>query len=123
MNDSRRFLRKPNVTEACESFTALGQQCEDVEMPVYAGLCWIAAARCEGSLGNIPGESTCLVRSARQFLCAEFKDKHLGCTSPSNENLQVSLHYVLVVRYCIIHSLLSFFYTSSIMHVAESVSI
>lgn len=87
---SRRFLRKPNVTEACESFTSLGQHCEDVEMPVYAGLCWIAAARCEGSLGNLPGESNCLIRSARQFLTAELKDHQLGCISPSNENLQVS---------------------------------
>lgn len=60
-------------------------------MPVYAGLCWIAAARCEGSLGNIPGESNCLIRSARQFLNAELKDARLGCTSPSSENLQVLL--------------------------------
>lgn len=99
---SRRFLRKPNVTEACESFTSLGQRCEDVEMPVYAGLCWIAAARCEGSLGNIPGESNCLIRSARQFLSAELKDQHLGCISPSNENLQVSnLHLqIFVLPHC-----------------------
>lgn len=60
-------------------------------MPAYAGLCWIAAARCEGSLGNIPGETSCLVRSARQFLSAEVKDKSLGCSSPSNENLQAAL--------------------------------
>lgn len=60
-------------------------------MPAYAGLCWIASARCEGSLGNIPGETSCLIRSARQFLSAETKDKSLGCSSPSNENLQAAL--------------------------------
>lgn len=59
-------------------------------MPSYAGLCWIAAARCEGSLKNSPGETSCLIRSARQFLSAEEKNSNLGCISPSGENLQVS---------------------------------
>lgn len=78
------------MTEACESFTQLGQHCENAEMPSYAGLCWIAAARCEGSLGNIPGETSCLTRSARQFLTAEEQNTSLGCPSP-NENLQAAL--------------------------------
>lgn len=85
----RRFLRKPNVTEACESFTSLGQYCENSDMPAYAGLCWIAAARCEGSIKNIPGETSCLTRAARQFLSAEQKYKSLDCSSPSIENLLV----------------------------------
>ncbi|KAF2899476.1 hypothetical protein ILUMI_06689 [Ignelater luminosus] len=87
----KRFLRKPNVTEACDSFTSLGQYCENIEMPSYAGMCWIAAARCEGSLGNIPGETSCLVRSARNFVLAEVKNKSLGCQSVSDENLQAAL--------------------------------
>ena len=86
----RRFLRKPNVTEACESFTNLGQHCENEEMPSYAGLCWIAKARCEGSLGNITGEISSLVRSARQFLSSEMQDKDIGCITPFDENLHVS---------------------------------
>lgn len=94
---SRRFLRKPNVTEACESFTQLGQQCENIEMPAYAGLCWIAAARCEGSLGNIPGETSCLVRSARQFIKAEENNEKLGCPGPSGENIQVHTKFFLVM--------------------------
>lgn len=77
------------MTEACDSFTSLGQYCENVEMPSYAGMCWVAAARCEGSLGNIPGETSCLVRSARNFVLAEMKNKNLGCQSVSDENLQV----------------------------------
>ncbi|RZC40572.1 hypothetical protein BDFB_002189 [Asbolus verrucosus] len=87
----RRFLRKPNVTEACESFSSLGKHCETSELPAYAGMCWISAARCEGSLGNIPGETSCLVRAARQFLAAEEKDHSLGCPSPSQENLEAAL--------------------------------
>lgn len=87
----RRFLRKPNVTEACESFTVLGQHCEKEELPTYAGLCWIAAAQCEGSLANIPGETACLRRSAQQFLASEIKSVSLGCPTPSNENLSAAL--------------------------------
>ncbi|KAK4873930.1 hypothetical protein RN001_013290 [Aquatica leii] len=87
----KRFLRKPNVTEACDSFTSLGQHCENIEMPSYAGMCWIAAARCEGSLGNIPGETTCLIRSARNFMSAQIKNKSLGCHSVATENLQAAL--------------------------------
>lgn len=87
----KRFLRKPNVTEACESFTSLGQHCENIELPAYAGMCWIAAARCEGSLGNIPGETSSLTRSARNFVTAEMKNKSLGCPSVGNENLQAAL--------------------------------
>lgn len=59
-------------------------------MLAYAGLSWIAAARCEGSLKNIPGETSCLTRAGRQFILAEDKYKSLGCPSPSNENLQVN---------------------------------
>lgn len=58
-------------------------------MPSYAGVCWISTARCEGSLGNITGETSSLVRAARQFLTSEDKDYNLGCPSPSQENLEV----------------------------------
>ncbi|KAF5270740.1 hypothetical protein FQA39_LY01478 [Lamprigera yunnana] len=89
----KRFLRKPsaNVTEACDSFASLGQHCENVEMPSYAGICWIAAARCEGTLGNTPGETSCLIRSARNFMSAQVKNKSLGCHSVATENLQAAL--------------------------------
>ncbi|KAJ8965131.1 hypothetical protein NQ314_004356 [Rhamnusium bicolor] len=85
-----RFLRKPNLTEACDSFVTLAKQCETFELPAYAGLCWIAAARCEGSLSNNTGETSCLIQSARQFLKAEEYDFNLGCNSVSGENLQVN---------------------------------
>ncbi|XP_018326483.1 factor VIII intron 22 protein isoform X2 [Agrilus planipennis] len=87
----RRFLRKPNVADASNSFSSLAQQCEHLELQPYAGLCWIAAARCEGSLGNVPGELSHLVRSARNFLSAELKNSKLGCPSSSNENLQAAI--------------------------------
>lgn len=86
----RRFLRKPNVTEASESFTTLAKNCESLELPAYAGLCWIAAARCEGSLLNSTEETACLLNSSRQFMKAETNDFNLGCNSVSGEYLQVT---------------------------------
>lgn len=85
----RRYFRKPNVTEASRAFTSLGQQCEMNELLPYSGMCWIAAARCEGSLGNTPSEVNCLVRAARQFIKTESKEKSLGYPT-SDENLQVT---------------------------------
>ncbi|CAG9817589.1 unnamed protein product [Phaedon cochleariae] len=87
----KRFLKKPNVTEACESFTSLAKQCETQELPQYAGLCWIAAARCEGSLLNNTGETSCLVQSARQLFKAEERDISMGCKNVPGEYFQAGL--------------------------------
>lgn len=91
----RRFLRKPNVTEASESFTSLAKHCESLELPAYAGLCWIAAARCEGSLLNSTEETACLLNSSRQFMRAELNDFNLGCQSVSGEYLQVEMFEIM----------------------------
>ncbi|XP_057667787.1 40-kDa huntingtin-associated protein-like isoform X1 [Diorhabda carinulata] len=87
----KRFLKKPNVAEACESFIGLAKRCETLELPVYAGLSWIAAARCEGSLCNNTGETTCLTQSARQLLKAEDSDRQIICETLFGENLQAGL--------------------------------
>jgi hypothetical protein len=67
----------------------LAVQCEREELPQYAGLCWVAAARCESSLGNGSGEAWDVVRAGRQFLTAEISAKDLGCPSPGGEHVQV----------------------------------
>jgi len=87
----KRFLRKPNVTEASDQFGKLAVQCEREELPQYAGLCWTAAARCENSLGNASGEAWDLVRAGRQFLTAEISAKDLGCPSPGGEHVQAAI--------------------------------
>nr|CAD7405926.1 unnamed protein product [Timema cristinae] len=85
------------ITESRElhHYSKLAVQCEREELPQYAGLCWIAAARCEGSLGNSPGEAWDLVRGARQFLVAETSSRALGCPSPGGENLQLALQCIM----------------------------
>lgn len=78
----------------------LALQCEREELPQYAGLCWIAAARCESSLGNASGEAWDLVRAGRQFLRAEICGKNLGCPSPGGEHVQVLHVCILLQLYC-----------------------
>ncbi|XP_023022583.2 huntingtin-associated protein 40 kDa [Leptinotarsa decemlineata] len=87
----KRFLRKPNITEACDSFISLAKKCETLELPAYSSLCYIAAARCEGSLLNNTGETSCLVQSARVLFEAEKSDRDLGCKNLSGEYLQAGL--------------------------------
>lgn len=64
-------------------------RCEREETSQYAGMCWSAAARCEGSLGNTPAEAWDLVRAGRQYLSAETKSAAIGCPSAGSEYLQV----------------------------------
>ncbi|XP_020706162.1 40-kDa huntingtin-associated protein-like isoform X2 [Athalia rosae] len=87
----KRFLRKPNVSEACDQFGILATQCEQKELWQYAGLCWLAAARCQGTLGNATAEASLLARAGRQFLTAEKKNCVIGCPSPGQENIQAAV--------------------------------
>jgi hypothetical protein len=61
----KRFLRKPNVAEAIDQFSKLAKKMHSREEPQYEGLCHLAVARCERSLGNTAGESEALVVAAR----------------------------------------------------------
>ncbi|PSN37779.1 Factor VIII intron 22 protein [Blattella germanica] len=87
----KRFLRKPNVTEASEQFARLALQCERDDIPQYAGMCWSASARCENSLGNTSGEAWNLLRAGRQYLKAETIAYSLGCPSPGGEHVQAAM--------------------------------
>ncbi|EZA61217.1 Factor VIII intron 22 protein [Ooceraea biroi] len=87
----KRFLRKPNVAEACDQFSALANECEQRELWQYAGLCWLAAARCQGTLENGTSEINLLVKAGRQFLTAEKKDNDIRCPSIGQENIQAAV--------------------------------
>ncbi|XP_012273589.1 factor VIII intron 22 protein [Orussus abietinus] len=87
----KRFLKKPNVSEASEQFGALATQCEQKELWQYAGLCWLAAARCQGTLGNGPSEINLLTKAGRQFLISEKKNCDIGCPSMGQEDLQAAV--------------------------------
>lgn len=74
----------------------MAQQCESEELPQYAALSWIAAARCEGTLGNNVAETSYLLKAARQFLKAEEENSQTDCPSVSTEYLQVVTFVVCV---------------------------
>lgn len=71
---------------------ALANECEQRELWQYAGLCYLAAARCQGILENSSSEINLLVKAGRQFLTAEKKNNDIGCPSIGQENIQVFIH-------------------------------
>lgn len=72
---------------------ALATECEQKELWQYTGLCWLAAARCQGTLENVSSEINLLIKAGRQFLIAEKKNDDIGCPSIGYENIQVFLTY------------------------------
>ncbi|KAG7199148.1 hypothetical protein KM043_018037 [Ampulex compressa] len=87
----KRFLRKPNVTEASDQFAALAIECEQKGLWQYAGLCSFSAARCQGTLENSAAELNYLIKAGRQFLIAQKKDSDIGCPSIGQENVQAAI--------------------------------
>ncbi|XP_062997725.1 40-kDa huntingtin-associated protein-like [Elgaria multicarinata webbii] len=67
----RRFLRKPNVSEAAEQFGALARELRAQESLPYAAWCQLAVARCSQSLGHPAGEAAALGEAARLWLQQE----------------------------------------------------
>ncbi|XP_023946416.1 40-kDa huntingtin-associated protein [Bicyclus anynana] len=87
----KRFLRKPNISEATNEFIALAIQCEHSEQPSFAGQTYIGAAKCEASAGNFLGEAEQHLAAARQFMKAEKKLASMKFDSPDRENLEAAI--------------------------------
>ncbi|XP_002434250.2 40-kDa huntingtin-associated protein isoform X2 [Ixodes scapularis] len=87
----KRFLRKPNLAEVSDQYTALGKQLQHLDCPHYAGMCSLAAAKCEQSTGNAAAEAQSLALGARQFFEAEASNHALLCPS-LDEHLANALH-------------------------------
>lgn len=73
----KRFLRRPNVSEASDHFRQLAKRLEDGEEPQYAALCYLATGRCEQTVGNGAGEVEAITQAARSFLKAEMEIQSL----------------------------------------------
>ncbi|XP_075980220.1 40-kDa huntingtin-associated protein-like [Anticarsia gemmatalis] len=86
----KRFMRKPNVSEATNEFIALAIQCEHSDQPAFAGHSYVGAAKCEASVGNFLGEAEHFLAAARQFMKAEKKLKSLKFYSGDRENLEAA---------------------------------
>jgi len=81
----KRFLRKPNVSEAAEEFGRLAGRLTQAELPEYAGLTQLARARCQETLANKTGETDALLAAARQFLQAHHEHTDLACPTPGSQ--------------------------------------
>lgn len=68
---------------------ALGVQCEHDELPQYAGLCYLAVARCEASLNNPSGEAWALIKAGRKFIHAHAQAEANSLVAPASEHLEV----------------------------------
>ncbi|KAJ8688349.1 hypothetical protein QAD02_024150 [Eretmocerus hayati] len=84
----KRFLRKPNVSEASDQFEILALDCEHKELHRYAGTCWLAAARCQGTIGNSIPEINLLMKAGREFLLANKKRQNIGSLIVDQVDLQ-----------------------------------
>ena len=76
----RRFLRRPNVSEASDQFSRLAKRLESQEEPQYAAACYQAVAKCEQSIGEV-GEVEAYVAAARAFFKAETDITSINCNS------------------------------------------
>ena len=76
----RRFLRRPNVSEASDQFSRLAKRLESQEEPQYAAACYLAVAKCEQSIGEV-GEVEAYVAAARAFFKAETDITSINCNS------------------------------------------
>lgn len=87
----KRFLRRPNVSEASDHFRQLGRRLDEGEEPQYAAFCHLATGRCEQTIGNSAGEIEALTAAARSFLRAEMEVQ--GLRNPSfEEHLTAAIH-------------------------------
>lgn len=86
----RRFLRKPNLSEASDQFSKLAKKVKTNEEPQYEGMCHLAIARCEQNIGNSHGEVEALISASRCYLEAEKRIYDLEAPT-FNENLTTAI--------------------------------
>jgi tetratricopeptide (TPR) repeat protein len=73
----KRFLRKPNASQASEELSALGRRLNEQGAHSYAAFFSQTAARCEKEAGNEQREAEALTEAARRFLTTVRKAKRL----------------------------------------------
>lgn len=98
----KRFLRKPNVSDAIEEYTALSKQLESEECYSLAGYCLQQVAKCYHSVGNTVSESAALQNAAKQYLNSEISTTIEAGILNFNENLisAISLYEEAIRLHC-----------------------
>ena len=83
----KRFLRKPNVSDAIEEYTSLSKQLENEECFGLAGYCMQQVAKSYHSVGNTVSESAALQSAAKHYLNSEISSTIESGTVTLNEDL------------------------------------
>ena len=98
----KRFLRKPNVTEAIDEYTALSKQLESEECFGLAGYCMQQVAKSYHSVGNTVSESASLHTAAKHYLNAEISTTIESGTVTFSEDLlsAISLYEEGIKLHC-----------------------
>lgn len=98
----KRFLRKPNVSDAIEEYTALSRQLENEECYGLSAYCMQQVAKCFHSVGNTVSESAALQHAAKQYLNSEISSSIESGTVTFNEDLlsAISLYEETIKLHC-----------------------
>lgn len=67
----KKFLRKPNVSDAIDEYTTLSRQLDLEESFSLSAACWQQVAKCYHSVGNSVSESAALQNAAKNYLQSE----------------------------------------------------
>lgn len=67
----KKFLRKPNVSDAIDEYTALSKQLDLEESFSLSAACWQQVAKCYHNVGNLVSESAALQNAAKNYLQSE----------------------------------------------------
>ena len=98
----KRFLRKPNVSEAIDEYTALSKQLESEECFGLAGYCMQQVAKSYHSVGNTVSESVALQTAAKHYLNSEIGSTIESGTVTFSEDLlsAISLYEEGIKLHC-----------------------
>ena len=98
----KRFLRKPNVSEAIEEYTQLAKQLENEECHGLSAYCYQQIAKCFHSVGNIVSESSALQTAARQYLNSEISSSVESNILTFGEDLlsSISMYEEVIKLHC-----------------------
>ena len=87
----KRFLRKPNVSEAIEEYTLLSKQLENEECYGLSANCMQQVAKCYHNVGNVVSESSALQTAAKLYLNSEIASTVESNILTFNEDLLSSI--------------------------------
>jgi factor VIII intron 22 protein len=98
----KRFLRKPNVSEAIEEYMSLARQLENEECYNLSGYCMQQISKSYHSVGNTILESSYLQQAAKQYLNSEISSRiELGAITLDEDLINaISLYDEAIKLHC-----------------------